>query len=299
MSWISKRNIYFALFYFTLAVLTLELGIRYIVLGEPRIFNYSSTLGWVNSNYLNVTQNDSYGSWQVTTNENGVRIAENQSLPNEYKFIILGDSFAFGEGVAIHKRFDYINANLADNSLNLGVMGYSPLQSFLRLNELGISSEKTKILLLVYENDLRDSVEYATAYRYRPILTVDGVEFPNTILDKLHGFFRDKSYLYYAFYRYVLKPEVKVEKSIDLFDNLDYINRQVNGSLHVIFHGFEANYTDTLMQSPFCLEVLCSNFLLSRHSDPGLYLGNDIHWNANRHERFSVFIDTILKNSNE
>ncbi len=294
MSWIRARYLYFIGFYFSIAIVSLELGIRYIVLGEPRLFDYSEVTGWRLKPNLNIQRRDHYGSWNVVTDLDGNRsiLDSNYNIPN---WIILGDSFAFGEGVNIDQRFDAVNTFLQDSSINFGVPGYSPLQAFLRINESSFEiNGNTSILLLVYKNDIQDSIQYHSAYRKRPILNAeDIIEYPNSFLDHIHGFLRDSSYVYYSLLLYVLKPDVELTVA-NFISNLRFITGSFSNEVHVVFHGFHIDNLSEYLNSNLCKEIRCHVFEASRESRPELYIQGDAHWNALGHKAFSDFLTDFV-----
>ena len=283
------------------AVLALELGIRYFVLGESRMFEYSAKSGWKPKSNLDIVRSDNYGDWRVMTNSRGIRVGpidgESNGEDIDPEWVILGDSFAFGEGVSIDERFDIINSSLTDNSINLGVMGYSPLQSFMRVAEVGLElKDRQKILLLVYANDVKDSREYMSAFRKRPVLEDGEIVFPDSNVDKFHGFMRDSFYSYYLLVAYLFKPENQMSQT-DLSQNLTYILSNTNSEVHIVFHGFDAYEADSYLESEVCRLSACYKFEINRSVDSSLFLENDLHWNFDGHKAFSYFLSKHVLSS--
>ena len=103
-------------------------------LKKGRLFKYDSLIGWVPLGDRSITRINSNGDyWTVKTDSNGLRISS--SLPenvktSKNKLLILGDSFAFGEGVDLEKRFDFALSS-EYNIVNLGVMGNGTDQQYL------------------------------------------------------------------------------------------------------------------------------------------------------------------------
>src|SRR5262245_5174957 len=85
--------------------LVLQVYVTYIA-GEGKLFRVDTNTGWTNLPNLNVRRLNSAGDeWIIETDSSGQRVINIPSQPQR-TLLILGDSFAFGEGVNIDDRFD-------------------------------------------------------------------------------------------------------------------------------------------------------------------------------------------------
>lgn len=285
----------------TLCLVVLEVAIRYIVIGEPRIFQYSSNLGWDVKPDLNVIRKKQTRDWSVITDQRSNRVGSDLDAyrcdPADRITGIIGDSFAFGEGVNFEERFDRLAVETR-NSLNFGVMGFSPLQSFLKLRAFEEENKCNfdRVILVSTENDIQDSAQLFSAYRARPILDRDGkVDFPDSFLLGLHGAVRDISYIYYGILRMLWSPPTADGSIENFLQNLRYIDRQVDSEFLIIFQGYSHELIGRISSSELCGEIVCLFYDVRSQDSPNLFLKGDIHWNSDGHKSFAEFMDYNLK----
>lgn len=134
MRWIAKLSIVltFVVVALVLAEGALQLYVTKIG-GQGRMFSVDQTVGWRPLPMLKLTWLNAAGQeWRIETDKNGQRILDAPAHPKR-TILILGDSFAFGEGVDIEDRFDQkIRAAISDaHIINTGVMGFGTDQQYL------------------------------------------------------------------------------------------------------------------------------------------------------------------------
>lgn len=150
------------------ALLLAAEGVLAVVAGDPadeevsstidRLHRYSEVYGWE----PRPGRYTAYGS-TVTINEDGYRGARLPPQPaaGRQRVLVLGDSIAFGLYVGDDEtyaaRLQALNSDL--EVANLGVQGYGPGQSLLRLERLGLGLEPDVVVLaLCLGNDFADAV---------------------------------------------------------------------------------------------------------------------------------------------
>jgi lysophospholipase L1-like esterase len=114
----------------------------------------------------------------VATNEDGLRSPHSRRdfTAHRTRILVLGDSFAFGPGVAGEEAFPaQLERRLAARSgpgglavLNAGVIGYSPLLEKLQFADLAERYRPTLVLLLLDATDIGDDDAYGRLARQGP-----------------------------------------------------------------------------------------------------------------------------------
>lgn len=86
--------------------------------------------------------------------------------PNEYRVLILGDSFVFGLGVESNQTFAALLERLLAGStsrpvkvINAGVNSFGTLQELEFLKTRGLSMTPDLVILSYYENDVLDNID--------------------------------------------------------------------------------------------------------------------------------------------
>lgn len=160
-----KKKLFFTLLtgVFVLLIVSVlgELLIRnfypQVIMG-PRV-NYSENYGIIWPKNISVT-NQLPGEWEFvyTTNENHSR-GEALSISNSYdkkNIVVLGDSYAFGQGVNDNEEFASVLAQKLRedyNVINLSVSGWALTQQIRRFYEFGQLYDPELVILQFCEND--------------------------------------------------------------------------------------------------------------------------------------------------
>ena len=172
----------------------------YKVAKQGKLFRPDLQLGWTLLPNLELVRKNPAGeTWLTRTDANGLRGPSGFAEDAERRLLILGDSFAFGEGVDLEERFDSLIAERFPelSIVNLGVMGYGPGQEAIRLRAWKDQLRPSDaVLLLTYINDFFDVAGTRHSGRSKPWFSLeDGrlVEHSPSIglLEQL----RDRSYL--------------------------------------------------------------------------------------------------------
>ncbi|NRG18326.1 hypothetical protein HPQ64_11560 [Rhizobiales bacterium] len=304
----SLMNALLVIFSICISIAAAEIFIRYFIVGEPRIFEVSRLLGWDLQKELSVTRKKATRNWEVYTDASAYRVDASGNPPENCTgrdIVFLGDSFTFGEGVNIEERFDFLSEKLRTRSLNFGVMGYSPLQSFLKFQEFlkkGNCKNLQHQILLSSPNDVVDSQKHLNHYRYKPYLSNGDVILLNN-LEVFHGHLRDRSYLYYLFVRALALSDNMPGDPLDLGkfeDELVYIaEHSTEWQNTYVFQGYTGTLREKVKNSQFCAEHDCKFYDRNPQRNPDYFLKGDSHWNAKGHRAYSAFIaETIGGNSN-
>lgn len=182
----------------------MEIGAQfyaYKIAKHGKLFRPDAELGWVLLPNNEITRlNHDREPWVIRTNEQGLRGPGSWPDDAGQRLLVVGDSFAFGEGVDIEKRFDTLIAGqIADLAyVNLGVMGYGTDQEFLSARHWTDQLRAGDILLvLTYGNDFFDIASTHQSGRSKPWFEQRGGELmvhkPKIGLLEIA---RDRSYLF-------------------------------------------------------------------------------------------------------
>lgn len=187
-----------------ITIFVIEMAMQFYVYGvakRGKRFHPDVKLGWVLKPELSLKMRNANGElFLIETSEEGYRdIRKKVSIGNS-KCIVLGDSFAFGEGVNIEDRFDaYLSDEFGQycEFRNLGVPGYGTDQEYiLFLQVLDKMKKGDVVILLTYANDFYDILRKRFSGRAKPwiqinnsLLKINPPEFG--VMEVL----RDKSYL--------------------------------------------------------------------------------------------------------
>jgi hypothetical protein len=125
-----------------LVVLSLAIGLAALEAGgrafataiakRGKLFRPDAALGWTALPDLDLVRNNANGEpWHIVTDAGGIRGPSAWGPDDHTRLLVLGDSFAFGEGVELADRFDTLLQERMPNLsiVNLGVMGYGPVSS--------------------------------------------------------------------------------------------------------------------------------------------------------------------------
>ena len=104
----------------------------YKIAKQGKLFEPDTITGWKVKPQIEIQRKNADGNiWTIKTDKNGFRSGRYWDS-KEKIVLILGDSFAFGEGVDVEDRFDTTIKNQGYFVLNTGVMGYGTDQQFLK-----------------------------------------------------------------------------------------------------------------------------------------------------------------------
>jgi hypothetical protein len=140
-----------------------------------KLFTVDLVLGWRPKGGLDLARRNANGDlWQVVTAPAGWRYGPTHPRSPRHHVLVLGDSYAFGEGVNVEDRFDEVIArSLADSAgvefVNRGVMGFGTDQQVLAgAPYLDSLSRGDVVLLVTYQNDMIDIQRQRFAGRAKP-----------------------------------------------------------------------------------------------------------------------------------
>jgi lysophospholipase L1-like esterase len=171
----------------------------YKIAEKGKLFEPDKITGWRVIPNLNIKRKNANGDiWTVTTDEEGLRTISNSASYSGTKVLILGDSFAFGQGVDIEDRFDAVINNHGYYVINTGVMGYGTDQQFLKAKPyLALLKNNDVVIVLTSYNDFFDITRKKHSGRAKPRYTIEnGVLKLHKPQITLNEILRDKSYIY-------------------------------------------------------------------------------------------------------
>ncbi len=134
---------------------------------DKKFYRYDSLLGWSKVPNMNTMRVSVRGKNRVfyQTNSKGIRGPEYSynKKPDEYRILILGDSFADGYMIEFHELFSEVMKTKLNNDkkfygyfevINTGVSGYSTDQELLFFQEEGKKYKPELTILMFCENDI-------------------------------------------------------------------------------------------------------------------------------------------------
>lgn len=301
----------------TVGLAALEVGGRTFAAldNKGKLFRPDTQLGWTPLPGLNILRKNANGElWHVTTDAQGIRGPSTWGKDDQIRLLILGDSFAFGEGVDLAERFDTLIQERIQNLsiVNLGVMGYGPDQQLIRARPWKATLRRgDAVLLLTYGNDFYDLARTRHGGRSKPWLQdVDQqlVEHPPAI--DAFDILRDRSFAFTLFTRSLARlgrsehTERRLEDVGELYRK--WVLQEVSdlvarGVVVVIVH-----HGDTVFELPFdpaevfaktCPSVsgcLALDQILLGHSRDEVLL-KDGHWAAGGHRIAAEQIAAYLR----
>jgi hypothetical protein len=232
------------------------------------------------------------------------------------RLLVLGDSFAFGEGVDLADRFDMLVQERVPNLavVNLGVMGYGPDQQLIRARPWKPTLRRGDVLLLLtYGNDFYDLARTRHGGRSKPWLQeVDGRLLENKPTIDALDLLRDRSYVFTLLTRSLARLG-QSEPSEQRLENVDELYRKwvlqevkdlvARGVLVVIAH-----HGDSVFELPFDVDAmfertcpavsgcLALDEALAGHPKDEVFL-EDGHWAAGGHriaaEQIAGYLRTL------
>jgi hypothetical protein len=135
-----------------------------------QLYKYHPSFGWTMQPSINMDDH-------LVTNAGGWR---GKTVPyprgSKRRILVLGDSFAFGFGVADTESLfsRKLEESLCDTEVvNLGVSGYSTLQELLLYKSEGVKYKPDIVVLVFHENDFHENTMAYSFGILRPIATVD------------------------------------------------------------------------------------------------------------------------------
>ena len=176
-------------------------GWVYAVAKRGKLFVPDTVLGWRPIANLRLARNNANGErWLVETDSAGWREgrAHDRVGRRTTTLVVLGDSYAFGEGVDVADRFDEILARRHPewSVVNHGVMGFGTDQELLTLPWNLRTGDM--VLLLTYQNDMIDVTRRSFAGRSKPYYELDSTRGQLLLHRPRIGWqerLRDRSYL--------------------------------------------------------------------------------------------------------
>jgi hypothetical protein len=133
---------------------------------------YDSELGWTIAKHARVWQSGlDFGAW-ITTDQDGLRVADRAAaVPAGMAppaLLVLGDSYAFGFGVAGDEMFatalerDLAGSRTPFHVRTAGVPGYATDQELLRWRRVAPAVKPRRVVLLFHQSDLIDNLRSST-----------------------------------------------------------------------------------------------------------------------------------------
>jgi hypothetical protein len=296
-----------------LVVLSLAIGLAALEAGgrafatviakQGKLFRPDADLGWTPLPELDLVRKNANGElWHVTTDAEGIRGPSAWGDDHQTRLLVLGDSFAFGEGVDLADRFDaLLQERMPHLSIvNLGVMGYGPDQELIRARSWKRTLRRgDAMLLLTYGNDFYDLARTRHGGRSKPwVQDVRGRLLEHQPAIDVLDILRDRSYVFTLLTRSAAgvgqseRTEQRLETVGELYrkwvlqETADLLAR---GVLVVIVH-----HGDTVFELPFevaevfamtCPGVsgcLALDGALASHPRDEVFL-EDGHWAAGGH----------------
>jgi hypothetical protein len=292
----------------------------YTIAKKGKLMQPDTRLGWKHLPNLDLKRLNSNGQiWHIQTNSDGYRTSLSWNAQAQTRILILGDSFAFGEGVNQEERFDSImeRNHSSWNIKNLGVMGYGTDQQLLAGQQYFPELRAGDVLvLLTFSNDYIDILRQRFAGRAKPwfeytdgnlILHVPVISFREWLRDKSYLASKVSSFLEPELYDYSaedVKQGIALYKAIVQTTIPPLLERGVK--IIIAHHGegilgksvnlpeefFEEIFPE-ISNHPNFQSVPLDTFLQAHSAEP-LFL-NDGHWNPRGHKLVAEIVVELIK----
>ncbi|MGH6903054.1 MAG: hypothetical protein ACREIR_09980 [Geminicoccaceae bacterium] len=284
---------------------------------KGKLFRPDLELGWTPLPNLDLTRRNANGDpWHIVTDAAGIRGPSAWPDDGHTRLLVLGDSFAFGEGVDLAERFDTLVQERLLNLavVNLGVMGYGPDQQLIRARHWKPTLRRGDVLLvLTYGNDFYDLARTRHGGRSKPWLQeVDGRLLAHKPAIDVFDLLRDRSYVFTLLTRSFARLG-QSEPAEQRLENVGALYRKwvlqevedlvARGVVVVIVH-----HGDRVFQLPFDVDAmfertcpavsgcLALDDLLADHPRDEVFL-EDGHWAAGGHrvaaEQIVAYLRTL------
>ena len=284
-------------------------GYAYFVAEKGKRFQPDERLGWIVIPNLEIRHKNPDGdTYHIRTDALSIRGPSRfPASQNILRMLVVGDSFAFGEGVNLEDRFDTLLMEQVPTvaTVNVGVPGYGTDQQVLRAREyLPLIKNGDVVLILVYGNDFHDVARTRNSGRSKPWYTLSG---DSLILHNpdigLVERMREKSYLFSVFaskFEHDPLYEERLTQSLDIVRAfLKTFSAEVKSrgaELWIALHGLEAfklPIERNTVKSKVCnIADRCFD-LDPILAEPGFFL-NDRHWSADGHRAVAKYLASRL-----
>lgn len=283
-----------------------EVGIRvyvHYIAKQGRPVAFDELVGWRTRPSYEAALRDADGAeYRWRTDLDGLRRPIDLSPRSELRVLVLGDSFAAGQGIPVDDRFDTIMAKDKPkwSIVALGAQGWGTDQELLFGSRyFSLLQEGDWLVLLVYANDFLDIAMRRHFGRKKPWFELSsGQLILHEVEPEISDWLRDHVLSMLLLYRLLGSAEISTmalepAKLFQLFEVITSTftagvrDRGVN--LALAYHGFlDPSSLDGVSQIPGLIEDFCrrSNFycldldaVLSREATPQAFQA-DGHWNA-------------------
>ena len=133
---------------------------------------FDPVLGWANRPHARGTRTTSEFSYSVRVNADGLRGPEisRERTADRLRIAVLGDSFAWGWGVAEEDSFPARLERLMPRTevLNFGVVGHGPVQHLLQVDRVLSFHPDLVVIAVCLGNDFADTVLYRRYNFFKP-----------------------------------------------------------------------------------------------------------------------------------
>lgn len=195
---------------------------RYFAM-QGKLFEPDSSVGWRLQSNLDITRRNSDGEiWRITTNGNGIR-GNSRWDSSKRKVLIVGDSFAMGDGVNVEDRFDVPIQEKGLSVITLGVIGYGTDQELITARPFyeDLNSGDIFIIMTCY-NDFWDIARQSHSGRSKIWYElIDGNLIRHDPVITWPIILRDKSYLWAKASSLFEKQTFSAEQIVDAFKIYD------------------------------------------------------------------------------
>ena len=190
------------------------------IAGRAKLFQPDMTLGWSVLPNLDLERLNADGQpWRIKTDQHGMRGPSDFDANASRRVLVIGDSFAFGQGVNLADRFDskLMARSPGCSVVNTGVMGYGTYQEILAARPwLASLRSEDCLVLLTCGNDYSDILLRRQSGRAMPYVTLSRE-------GELIGHLRDKSYLLslcFALFDEKTMPQYNLDDGLKLYQEL-------------------------------------------------------------------------------
>ncbi len=258
-------------------IISRELAENNWVGAEKKYYEYDPLLGWKKIPKLNTTRASAGNapiSYQINSRSIRGHEYSYEKLDNEYRVLILGDSFAEGFMVEFHELFSEVlkdrlskmRKNRHYQTINTGTSGWSTDQELLLFQNEGKKYKPNLTILMFYENDIAyNNQPKDWGMYYKPLFKIengilvltnvpvpkpdifiihDHLESEGSVFRKIRRWLNVNSYLY----KFIKERIKNTYGFMKLSSKIGIIDKQINEKeiIPPEYRAWEKNYNETI-----------------------------------------------------
>ena len=267
---------------------------------HPSYVRHDPRLGWSYRPHGRDRHRTSEFDVAVRINSRGFRGGEwTAKTEGRKRVLVLGDSYAFGWGVAEEERFSDVLARRSDGweVINAAVSGYATVQELLLLEDLAPEVRPDLVVCVFCKNDLFENGAPIVYGKHKPYAVVEGRELAVRGLPVPEPWLERSSYLYRAIAKerwrraFDREPRDPDREWLLACDLLRAMRREL-GNVPLVVVSDEQRLADLSAEEP-SIHHLDLRVVFAGRDEPTFPL--DGHWTASAHAEIARALEPMLR----